>query len=783
MSSGTRSAHGDDRRPSHDHHLLLYESTDQQFATVAPYIREGLAEGDRCHYFAHENSGAEVLDELRERGVDVDDASDAGQLSIHAASDVYLSDGTFDPQRTIDLLDRMHSEAIDDGYDRLRVTGETAWANDHDVDADALLEYEKQVDEFCTRRPLVGLCQYRRSEYPSEFIADLLRTHPQITSSDAFQANCYYEPPSERGRDGIDTDSIDRKLRAVSERHRLSEALESQEQCLSLLERFTDRLREADPGEVERVTGEFAAELYETCLVVFRRYESGTGELGARTFQNTVDGLEVDRVVDAVDDRAWTAFVEGEATEFALETDPPVSGVVLPVGRHGALLVGTAGPDAPAGADLAFLTSICRHTEAALDRLARERELEEKSAAMRERNARLERFERINAVVRGVARSIVDATSTADVEESVCELLVDRTDASFVWYGAVRATSETPEPKHAAGDGQGYLDAGRVDDEWAAEAPSGGALRTREIQVVHSISDGQAMTLWRRWALERDFRSAVSLPVVYDGSIHGVITLYGDSPGTFDEEFVSVLAEVRDLVAHALNSIQRKRALVTDSITEIEVGVADPEFSAVEFVLRHDCQVEIDDVVSTVDDETHVFFTVRGASPDQVRRFGAISTAIDDLEILSEGETVHTCESVVNDRCAVAQLLEHNAVVQSMEIEGGETRLVVHIPREKPNREFMDALESKFSGVELVACRDRERPLRRTSEVDQRLREGLTDRQLEILQFAFHSGYFERPRNRTAEELADALDVTHPTVSRHLREAMRRIFAILFEEK
>ena len=40
---------------------------------------------------------------------------------------------------------------------------------------------------------------------------------------------------------------------------------------------------------------------------------------------------------------------------------------------------------------------------------------------------------------------------------------------------------------------------------------------------------------------------------------------------------------------------------------------------------------------------------------------------------------------------------------------------------------------------------------------------------------AFHSGFFEWPRDTTGEEIADSLGVTPPTFHQHLRKAEKKV--------
>jgi len=60
--------------------------------------------------------------------------------------------------------------------------------------------------------------------------------------------------------------------------------------------------------------------------------------------------------------------------------------------------------------------------------------------------------------------------------------------------------------------------------------------------------------------------------------------------------------------------------------------------------------------------------------------------------------------------------------------------------------------------------------------------EELTDRQQEVLEAALRSGYFEWPRESTAEEVADSLDISSPTLHNHLRKAENQILSSVLDD-
>jgi hypothetical protein len=118
--------------------------------------------------------------------------------------------------------------------------------------------------------------------------------------------------------------------------------------------------------------------------------------------------------------------------------------------------------------------------------------------------------------------------------------------------------------------------------------------------------------------------------------------------------------------------------------------------------------------------------------------------------------------------------------VQSAEATSGTVSIVVTLPARRRVRAFVNRVVAAFPATELVARRERDRPPARPGAPDDYLGD-LTDRQRRALEVAYRSGYFDWPRESTAEEVAAVLDVAPPTLHAHLRKAEARLFAALLD--
>jgi len=96
-------------------------------------------------------------------------------------------------------------------------------------------------------------------------------------------------------------------------------------------------------------------------------------------------------------------------------------------------------------------------------------------------------------------------------------------------------------------------------------------------------------------------------------------------------------------------------------------------------------------------------------------------------------------------------------------------------------RSFAERITSTYPSVEFVARRERASAARSKRSFREQLDDHLTDRQREVLEAAYFSGYFEWPREKTGEEIAETLGVAPPTFNQHLRAGERKLFETLFE--
>ncbi|WP_115862312.1 bacterio-opsin activator domain-containing protein, partial [Halorussus litoreus] len=507
---------------------------------------------------------------------------------------------------------------------------------------------------------------------------------------------------------------------------------------------------------------------------------------------------------------AWRTFVDSESrvvddlgveagektdAEAAVQADEGVqagpsatalsSALTIPLGKHGVFVAASPEPGAFDGTDRSLADLLCSNVRSALDRASREVTLREQRDELRTKNRELERVNRVNGVIRELTKAVTQASSPEEVGQATCDRLTESGLYRFAWFGTLDRATDEVEPATWAGVEEGYLDEVIVtaDGESArGQGPAGRAVRTKEVQVQDDLLGDPPFEPWREQALKRGYRSSASVPVVYDGTVRGVLNLYAGESGAFDETERAVLTELGEFVGYAMNALEQRRALASDRSVELDFRVRGTSTAVLAFVSDADAEFEFESAVQRADGRLHVFFTISGPPAEETLDYVEDVPWIEDVRLVADRDDEHLYETTLSENSFLTALLDRSAMPRTLTAADGEGRFVIRVPWDADVRTFVDLFEDYYEDVELVARRERDEPVLTRQEFESELADRLTDRQREVVRMAYFGGFFEWPRESTAEEIADALGVSQPTVSRHVRRAERELFALLFEE-
>lgn len=179
-----------------DHVCTLFTTFEEQLQAAVEYISGGLSRGERCLYVCCERELNEFRSALTQAGIDVEREESRGALVLLTKHDGHLKDGTFDPDRMIQMLADAVKDTLERGFTGLCAAGDMNWVLDKAPGSEKLAEYEARLNRFYESNHALGLCLYNLGTMPPAAIDDCLATHPFVrVEGPILLENPFYELP------------------------------------------------------------------------------------------------------------------------------------------------------------------------------------------------------------------------------------------------------------------------------------------------------------------------------------------------------------------------------------------------------------------------------------------------------------------------------------------------------------------------------------------------------------------------------------------------------------
>lgn len=212
------------------------------------------------------------------------------------------------------------------------------------------------------------------------------------------------------------------------------------------------------------------------------------------------------------------------------------------------------------------------HNDDELGQLART--FDEMAVALLSKNEIL-RLNRALRLLTNCNKTLIHASSEAQLLQDVCRLIVEEGNYRMAWVGfAEQDKDKSVRPVAQHGYDDGYLETVRI--SWAdterGRGPTGTAIRTGEAQINQDFEHTPLLAPWRADALKRGYQSSMALPLKIPSGILGALTIYGterEAPSTQEMQLLQELADdlafgvatLRARMAHDVSAEQLQRSM------------------------------------------------------------------------------------------------------------------------------------------------------------------------------------------------------------------------------
>ncbi|GGB02448.1 MEDS domain-containing protein [Puia dinghuensis] len=158
------------------HICQFYETREDLLQVLIPYFKAGLDNNEYCLWITCDPITAEdAIAALKESIPDIQRRLDKKDLEIIPYTDWYTPSGRFDREAVTSAWMEKLREALDNGYDGMRVNGNEAWLKSDDWND--FMRYERDLTAMLQHLRMIVLCTYPLSGTTAGAVLDIAHAH------------------------------------------------------------------------------------------------------------------------------------------------------------------------------------------------------------------------------------------------------------------------------------------------------------------------------------------------------------------------------------------------------------------------------------------------------------------------------------------------------------------------------------------------------------------------------------------------------------------------------
>lgn len=179
--------------PKGSHICMLYDREEERLQLLREFILEGIQNREKIVYLAESENSKKISDLINSVDSESTIHLRTQQIVLTSGEKIYLKNGKFETQDTLEKLKDLVEQAESEGWKGLRVTGEgTKLCTCAGVAS--LTLYEMELNKLIKEKPFVALCQYNMNEIDPRIQKRAIQLHPWCTVENDVIRNPYYVP-------------------------------------------------------------------------------------------------------------------------------------------------------------------------------------------------------------------------------------------------------------------------------------------------------------------------------------------------------------------------------------------------------------------------------------------------------------------------------------------------------------------------------------------------------------------------------------------------------------
>ena len=158
------------------HFCQFYQTKEDLIEILVPYFKAGLENNEFCIWVTSEPLNEKETEKaIRMTVPDLNRYLKRGQLEIVSYQEWYLKGGTFNLQKVLNAWIDKLNQALAQGYDGIRITGNTAWLEKRDWRN--FVDYEEEINNVIGKYKMLAICSYYLDKCGASEIINVVDNH------------------------------------------------------------------------------------------------------------------------------------------------------------------------------------------------------------------------------------------------------------------------------------------------------------------------------------------------------------------------------------------------------------------------------------------------------------------------------------------------------------------------------------------------------------------------------------------------------------------------------
>ncbi|MHC4544779.1 MAG: MEDS domain-containing protein [Planctomycetota bacterium] len=158
------------------HFCQFYETKEDLIDILVPYFKAGLENNEFCMWITSEPlNNEDAKRALNKKIKNLDDYIKSGQIEILDYTQWYTKAGHFDANEVLQGWIEKEKQALEKGFEGLRLSGNTFWLENRDWKK--FTEYEAAVNSVIGQHQMLAVCTYSLDKCSASEIVDVVSNH------------------------------------------------------------------------------------------------------------------------------------------------------------------------------------------------------------------------------------------------------------------------------------------------------------------------------------------------------------------------------------------------------------------------------------------------------------------------------------------------------------------------------------------------------------------------------------------------------------------------------